>query len=55
MIVTSQDWKDYSEEHGVFHIKALIDNGTTMKLTDEDFMQGSVSITEITFTQSFIN
>ena len=46
MIATSQKWKDYSEEIGVFHIKAVIDNGTSMNLTDADFMQGSVSITD---------
>ena len=46
MIATSKEWKTYSAEHGVFHIKAVIDNGTQMTLTDEDFMQGSVSITD---------
>ena len=46
MIATSQKWKDYSSEIGVFHIKAVIDNGTSMNLTDADFMQGSVSITD---------
>lgn len=46
MIATSQKWKDYSAEIGVFHIKAVIDNGTPMTLTDSDFMQGSVSITD---------
>ena len=46
MITTSQAWKDYSRDVGIFHIKAVIDNGTQMTLTDEDFMQGSVSITD---------
>lgn len=46
MIATSQKWKDYSADIGVFHIKAVIDNGTPMNLTDSDFMQGSVSITD---------
>ena len=46
MISTSQDWKDYSNEIGTFHIKAVLDNGTQMTLTDADFMQGSVSITD---------
>lgn len=46
MIPTSQAWKDYSRDVGIFHIKAVIDNGTQMTLTDEDFMQGSVNITD---------
>ena len=46
MIQTSQAWKDYSAEHGVFHIKAELDNGTKLYLSDEDFMSGSVSITD---------
>lgn len=46
MITTSQAWKEYSRDIGVFHIKAVIDNGTQMTLTDEDFMQGSVNITD---------
>ena len=46
MITTSQAWKDYSRDVGLFHIKAVIDNGTQMTLTDEDFMQGSVNITD---------
>lgn len=46
MITTSQAWKDYSRDVGIFHIKAVIDNGTQMTLTDEDFMQGSVNITD---------
>lgn len=46
MISTTQDWKDYSSEIGTFHIKATLNNGTTLNLTDADFMQGSVSITD---------
>lgn len=46
MITTSQAWKEYSRDVGIFHIKAVIDNGTQMTLTDEDFMQGSVNITD---------
>lgn len=46
MISTSQDWKDWSAEYGTFHIKAELDNGTKLNLTDEDFMLGSVSITD---------
>ena len=46
MITTSQAWKEYSRDVGLFHIKAVIDNGTQMTLTDEDFMQGSVNITD---------
>lgn len=46
MISTSNKWKEYSKDIGVFHIKATIDNGTSMALTDADFMEGSVSITD---------
>lgn len=46
MIATSQKWKAYSREIGTFHIKAVINNGSAMTLTDSDFMQGSVSITD---------
>lgn len=46
MIQTSTKWKEYSRDIGTFHIKAVIDNGTSMTLTDSDFMQGSVSITD---------
>ena len=46
MIQTSQEWKDYSRDVGLFHINALLDNGTKLHLYDEDFMQGSVNITD---------
>ena len=46
MISTSAKWKEWSAEHGTFHIKAELDNGTKLNLTDEDFMLGSVSITD---------
>ena len=46
MISTSSNWKTWSANYGTFHIKATIDNGTTLNLTDEDFMQGSVSFTD---------
>ena len=46
MINTSAKWKEWSAEHGTFHIKAELDNGTKLNLTDEDFMLGSVSITD---------
>ena len=46
MISTSAKWKQWSAEHGTFHIKAELDNGTKLNLTDEDFMLGSVSITD---------
>lgn len=32
MIATSQKWKDYSRDIGVFHIKATLDNDTTENL-----------------------
>ena len=47
MISTSAKWKKYSEDVGIFHIKAVLDYGNDeMELTDDDFMQGSVSITD---------
>ena len=46
MITTSQAWKEYSRDVGLFHVNALLDNGTKLHLYDEDFMQGSVSITD---------
>ena len=46
MISTTSKWKDWSAEFGTFHIKATLNNGTSLNLTDEDFMSGSVSITD---------
>ena len=47
MIQTSLAWKEYSRNKGTFHIKATLHKWTTyMELTDEDFMHGSVSITD---------
>ena len=46
MIQTSAKWKAWSAEHGTFKVKAVLDNGTQLNLTDEDFMDGSVSITD---------
>lgn len=47
MISTSQAWKDYTRDIGLFHIKAVLDYGENeMTLTDADFMQGTVSITD---------
>lgn len=46
MISTSTKWKTYSRDIGTFHIKAVINNGTSMTLTDADFMESSVSITD---------
>lgn len=46
MITTSQAWKEYSRDIGIFHLNALLDNGTKLHLYDEDFMQGSVNITD---------
>lgn len=55
MISTSASWKVYSDEVGVFHIKGTITSGgTTLNLTDADFMENSVSVTDsISGTQSF--
>lgn len=47
MISTTAKWKEYSRDIGVFHIKAVLDYGEDeMELTDADFMQGTVSITD---------
>ena len=48
MIQTSQAWKDYSEQHHIFHIKGILTdiNGTSLSLTDEDFMMGTVRFSE---------
>lgn len=46
MISTSQAWKDYTRDIGVFHIKATMTGGSTLNLTDSDFMMGSVSFTD---------
>lgn len=46
MIATSQRWKDYSKDVGLFHIKATMTGDSTMDLTDSDFMMGSVSFTD---------
>ena len=46
MITTSSSWKDYVKDTSVFHIKATMTGGSTLNLTDEDFMFGSVSFTD---------
>ena len=46
MITTSENWKEYSKDHTIYHIKAVLTStdGTVLNLTDEDFMMGSVRI-----------
>lgn len=48
MITTSQAWKEYSALHNVYHIKAVLTStdGTVLNLTDEDFMMGSVHLSD---------
>ena len=46
MITTSQAWKDYSRDTGIFHIRATMTGSSTVNLTDSDFMMGSVSFTD---------
>ena len=46
MITTSANWKAYTNVCGLFHIQATMNNGTSLSLTDEDFMDGSVTITD---------
>lgn len=48
MITTSTKWKEYSALHNVFHIKATLTatDGTVLNLTDEDFMMGSVRLSD---------
>lgn len=50
MIPTSQDWKDYSEHNSIYHIQAVLTDtdGNSLNLDDNDFMLGSVSITDST-------
>lgn len=48
MITTSENWKEYSASHHIFHIKGVLTstNGTVLNLTDEDFMMGTVRFTD---------
>ena len=46
MISTSNAWKTYVQTSSVFDIKATMTGGSTVNLTNEDFMQGSVSFTD---------
>lgn len=48
MITTSTEWKEYSALHNVYHIKAVLTStdGTVLNLTDEDFMMGSVHLSD---------
>lgn len=46
MINTSADWKTYAQDNSYFHIKATMTGGSTLNLTDEDFILGSVSFTD---------
>lgn len=46
MIQTSSTWKEYVKESSVFHIKATMTGGSTLQLTDDDFMLGTASFTD---------
>lgn len=46
MIATSSAWKEYIKDSSVFHVKATMTGGSTLQLTDSDFMMGSVSFTD---------
>lgn len=46
MITTSSAWKEYIKNSSVFHVKATMTGGSTLQLTDSDFMMGSVSFTD---------
>ena len=48
MITTSDKWKEYTAQHHIFHIKGVLTStdGVVLNLTDEDFMMGSVKITD---------
>lgn len=46
MISTSSAWKEYIKDSSVFHVKATMTGGSTLQLTDSDFMMGSVSFTD---------
>lgn len=50
MITTSSAWKEYAKESSLFQIKAVLtpQNGTALNLTGEDFMAGTVKITDAT-------
>lgn len=46
MISTSNAWKTHVANSSVFEIKATMTGGSTVNLTNADFMQGSVSFTD---------
>lgn len=46
MINTSANWKTYANNSSVFHIKATMSGGSTLNLTDTDFMMGTASFTD---------
>lgn len=46
MITTSPYWKEYVNYSSVFHIKATLTGGSTLNLTDGDFMINSVQFTD---------
>ena len=46
MISTSNAWKTHVANSSVFDIKATMTGGSTVNLTNADFMQGSVSFTD---------
>ena len=46
MISTSTAWKNHANESNVFDVRATMTGGSTVNLTNEDFMLGSVSFTD---------
>ena len=50
MITTSEKWKEYTAQHHIFHIKGVLTSTdeVSLNLTDEDFMMGTVRITDST-------
>ncbi len=54
MITTSDAWKEYAQNNSIFHIKGTLTDtkNNTISLTDEDFMMGSVQITDSTSSTS---
>lgn len=55
MITTSDKWKEYSAEHDIYHIKAILydwNRRNRLDLTDEDFMFGTVKFTDAVSSDS---
>lgn len=46
MISTTSKWKTYAQNSSVFHIKATMTGGSTVNLTDKDFMLETAKFTD---------